>query len=286
MSTDTTSTSSMSTSTAPTGTAAAVDSADRSMSAGHPAALSADQLATFHDDGVIVLPERFSGDEVAEITVALDELMAEDVPQNIREKSSGAVRTAMGLHLRHEVFRRLVSDPRFLVPAAQVLGDAPVYAQQAKVNVKEAFVGEQWQWHHDFGTHHNEDGVPEPLALNLHIFLDEVTEFNGPLMFVRGSHHDGPAPATLDSTTTSFDLWTLGPDVVGPLAERGGLTCPKGPPGTMLMFGDTLVHASPPNMSPWPRRIFSLIVNPISNRQQSFKRADHFHHRDFTPLTY
>ena len=85
MSADTTSTSSMSTSTAPTGTAAAVDSADRSMSAGHPAALSADQLATFHDDGVIVLPERFSGDEVAEITVALDELMAEDVPQNIRE---------------------------------------------------------------------------------------------------------------------------------------------------------------------------------------------------------
>ena len=33
----------------------------------------------------------------------------------------------------------------------------------------------QWQWHQDFSTHHNDDGVPEPLALNLHIFLDDVT---------------------------------------------------------------------------------------------------------------
>jgi ectoine hydroxylase len=246
--------------------------------------LTDEQLATFERDGVLVLPDRFSRADVDTMNEALAELMDEDVPQNIREKSSGAVRTAMGLHLRHEVFGRLVHDPRLITPAQQVLGDVPLYAQQVKVNVKDAFVGEQWQWHHDFGTHHNEDGVPEPLALNLHIFLDEVTEFNGPLMFVLGSHRDGPAWSALDTVTTSFDLWTVGPDVVGPLAERGGLFCPKGPAGTMLMFGDSIVHASPPNMSPWPRRIFSLIVNPVSNHQRSDRRADHFHHRDLTPL--
>ena len=246
--------------------------------------LAAEQLEAFERDGVVVLPERFSRAEVDAINAALAELVTEGVPENIRERSSGAVRTAMGLHLRHELFRRLVDDPRLLTPAQQVLGDVPLYAQQVKVNVKEAFVGEQWQWHHDFGTHHNEDGVPEPLALNLHIFLDEVTEFNGPLMFVLGSHRDGPATSALDTVTTSFDLWTVGADEVGPLAERGGLFCPKGPPGTMLMFGDAIVHASPPNMSPWPRRIFSLIVNPVTNRQRSNRRADHFHHRDLTPL--
>lgn len=247
--------------------------------------LDAEQLAAFDRDGLIVLPARFTPGEVEAIGAALAELMTEDVPQNIREKSSGAVRTAMGLHLRHELFGRLVRDPRFLVPARQLLGAVPVYAQQVKVNVKEAFVGEQWQWHHDFGTHHHEDGVPEPLALNMHIFLDEVTEFNGPLMFVLGSHRDGPATSTLDTVTTSFDLWTVGPDEVAPLVERGGLCCPKGPPGTMLVFGDSIVHASPPNMSPWPRRIFSLIVNPVDNAQRTNHRADHFHHRDLTPLT-
>ncbi len=246
--------------------------------------LSADQLAAFRRDGVVVLPHRFRADEVAVMHDALDELLAEDVPQNIREKSSGVVRTAMGLHLRHEVFARLVHDPRLLAPAHQVLGPGPLYAQQVKVNVKEAFTGEQWQWHYDFATHHHEDDVPEPLALNLHVFLDEVTEFNGPLMFVRGSHRDGPVATSLDTVTTSYPLWTVGPEVVGPLAERGGLISPKGPAGTMLMFGDTIVHASPPNLSPWPRRIFSLIVNPVGNRQRSDRRADHFHHRDLTPL--
>jgi ectoine hydroxylase len=247
-------------------------------------ALDADQLAEFRRDGVIALPSRFDPDEVAELNDALAGLMAEDVTQNIREKSSGVVRTAMGLHLRDERFRRLINDPRLLTPARQALDGVPIYAQQVKVNAKEAFTGEQWQWHYDFATHHREDGVPEPLALNLHIFLDDVTEFNGPLMFVRGSHLDGPPPTTLDTVSTSYPLWTVGPDVVGPLADRGGLVCPKGPAGTMLMFGDSVVHASPPNMSPWARRIFSLVVNPISNRQQSMKRADHFHHRDFTPL--
>ena len=132
-------------------------------------------------------------------------LFAERRPENFREKESDAVRTAMGLHQRSEVFARVVRHPRLVEPAMQILGDA-LYVQQVKVNAKEAFSGDVWQWHYDFATHHGEDGVPEPLALNLHIFLDEVNEFNGPLVFIRGSHRRGPAPATLDTRTTSYPL--------------------------------------------------------------------------------
>lgn len=246
--------------------------------------LTPDQIAAFERDGFVTLPDRFSAGEVAALNEVLPALMAEDRPENIREKVSGVVRTAMGLHLRHERFAALVTDPRLLAPARQLLGTTEIYAQQVKVNAKEAFTGEQWQWHYDFATHHHEDGVPEPLALNLHIFLDDVTEFNGPLVFIPGSHVDGPAPTALDTETTSFPLWTVGPEVVGPLVDRGGLACPKGPAGTMLIFGDALVHSSPPNMSPWQRRVFSLIVNPISNRQTTSRRADHLHHRDASAL--
>ncbi len=55
-----------------------------------------------------------------------------------------------------------------MLPAQQILADEELYVQQVKVNAKEAFTGEQWQWHYDFATHHGEDGAPEPLALNLH----------------------------------------------------------------------------------------------------------------------
>jgi ectoine hydroxylase len=242
------------------------------------------QVDAFHRDGIVVLPELFSPAEVDAITARLPRLLAERCPENFRERSSDVVRTAMGLHLRDDLVARLVRDPRLVRPAQQLLGDVALYVQQVKVNAKQAFTGEQWQWHYDFATHHHEDGVPESLALNLHVFLDEVTEFNGPLVFVPGSHRDGPAPTALDVTSTSYPLWTVGPEVVGPLAERGGLFCPKGPAGTALIFGDSLVHGSPSNMSPWDRRIFSLIVNPVSNRQTTFRRPDHQHHRAFDPL--
>ena len=204
--------------------------------------LDSGQLATFHRDGVIAIPNAFSQSEVDAITDRLPRLFSERIPENFRERSSDVVRTAMGLHLRDELFANLVRDPRFVGPARQIAEDADLYVMQVKVNAKEAFTGEQWQWHYDFATHHREDGVPEPLALNMHIFLDEVTEFNGPLIFIPQSHKDGPAPTALDVTTTSYPLWTVAPEDVRPLAAKGGLYCPKGLPGSVLIFGDSMVH--------------------------------------------
>ena len=241
------------------------------------------EVERFREDGFLILPSRFSAEETEALKAELPRLFAERRPENFREKESDAVRTAMGLHLRSEVCARVVRDPRLVAPAQQLLGE-DLYIQQVKVNAKAAFSGDVWQWHYDFATHHGEDGVPEPLALNLHILLDEVNEFNGPLVFIRGSHRRGPAPATLDTQTTSYPLWVVDDDTVAALIAEGGLVSAKGPPGTMLIFGDTLVHGSSLNMSPWPRTIFSLILNPVSNALTRHRRPDHQHHRNLTPV--
>jgi len=57
-----------------------------------------------------------------------------------------------------------------------------------------------------------------------------------------------------------------------------------GPAGTALIFGDSLVHASPNNMSPWDRPIFSVIYNPVSNALTRHRRPDYIHHRDTRPV--
>ena len=246
--------------------------------------LTGDQLARFHEQGFLVLPGLFSPVEAQVLRGALPALFAESTEANIREKASGEVRTAMGLHLRSPIFARLCRHPRFVEPALQIAGDR-LYVQQSKVNAKVAFSGEVWQWHYDFATHHHEDGVPEPLALNLHVFLDDVNEHNGPLVFIPGSHKRGPARTALDTATTSYALWTVDEETVADLVGEGGLVSALGPAGTGLIFGDCLVHGSPVNMSPWNRRIFSLILNPMSNAQTTFARPDYKHHRDFTPVT-
>ena len=246
--------------------------------------LSASEIERFREDGFLILPSRFSEEEVAALRADLPRLFAERRPENFREKESDAVRTAMGLHLRSEVFARAAQHPRLVEPARQLLGEKELYIQQVKVNAKAAFSGDVWQWHYDFATHHGEDGVPEPLALNLHILLDEVNEFNGPLVFIRGSHRGGPAPATLDTVTTSYPLWVVDDATVTALIAEGGLVSAKGPPGTVLVFGDTLVHGSSLNMSPWPRTIFSVILNPVANALTRHRRPDHQHHRDLTPV--
>jgi ectoine hydroxylase len=246
--------------------------------------LSTRQLDDFERDGLLVLPGLFSTAEVAVLRDRLPALLAEDTDANVREKKTGVARTAMGLHLRDQVFARLVRHPRLCGPAMQILGPE-LYIQQVKVNVKAAFGGETWQWHQDFSTHHGEDGVAEPLALNLHVFLDEVTEFNGPLYFLPGSHRRGPAKASLDTETTSYPLWVVDNELVGDLANAGGIVSATGPAGTGLIFGDTMVHGSPPNMSPWDRGIFSLILNPLANALTRHQRPDYKHHRDLSPVT-
>lgn len=120
--------------------------------------------------------------------------------------------------------------------------------------------------------------------MNIAVFLDDVTEFNGPLMFIPGSHRDGVFEAGHDLQSTSYPLWTLDKAKITELAERGGIVAPKGPAGSVIMFHGCLVHASSPNISPWGRTIVYLSLCEISNHITKFQRADWIAHRDFTPI--
>src|SRR5204863_430010 len=147
-----------------------------------------------------------------------------------------------------------------------------------------AFDGDVWQWHQDYGTWKNDDLMPEARAMDVAIFLDEVNEFNGPLMFIPGSHELGVIDADHDTSTTSYPLWTINHDTIRKLVERGGIVAPKGPPGSMILFHSCLLHASTSNLSPWNRVSAYLSLCAVSNNIRRFTRPGYIAHRDFTPL--
>ena len=86
--------------------------------------LSQAQLDEFDNNGLIVLPQLFSKEEIAPLKTALISLFDNPHFANIAEQNGGAVRTAMALHQRNPVFKRLTGHPRLLEPAHQIAGPA------------------------------------------------------------------------------------------------------------------------------------------------------------------
>jgi len=245
--------------------------------------LTQDQIEEFDREGFLFLPECFSREEVKVLTDELPGIFAQRREEVWREKDGEAVRTAFAAHTYNEAFRRLAAHPRLIEPVQQLLGGR-VYMHQFKINAKRAFDGDIWQWHQDYGTWARDDLMPEPRAMNIALFLDDVTEFNGPLMFIPRSHKAGVMEAGHDLVSTSYPLWTLDKATVSRLAKEGGLVAPKGPAGSVLMFHCNLVHASPSNISPYDRTIVYLSLCEVSNHIRQFKRKEWIAHRDFTPI--
>ena len=148
--------------------------------------LDGNQLEQFHEDGFLFLPGWFSSTESSTLLGEASKVYAMDRTEVVREKS-GAARTAFAAHTYNEGFRLLGAHPRLIKPVMQLLGEE-VYMHQYKVNAKAAFDGEVWQWHQDFGTWHRDDEMPEPRAMNVAIYLNDVTAANGPLLFIPKSH--------------------------------------------------------------------------------------------------
>jgi ectoine hydroxylase len=250
--------------------------------------LSTEQRERFEREGYLFFPGLFTPAEVKTLTSAVPELYARREAFNVREKDSDAVRTSFAAHLISEPFARLARHPRMVEPVAALLGEA-LYMHQFKVNGKMAFEGDVWQWHQDYGTWKNDDGMPSERAMNVAIFLDDVNEFNGPLMFIPGSHRKGVVEAKHDLTTTSYPLWVVDHDLIRTLVERaggkdGGLVSPHGPAGSMILFHSCLLHASSANLSPWNRISVYLSLCAVSNQIRRFKRPEYIAHRDFAPI--
>ena len=260
--------------------------------------LTPDQHQQFERDGYLFFPGRFTPDEVRSLTDAVPELYARREAYNVREKGKDAVRTNFAAHLISAPFARLARHPRMIEPVQELLGER-LYMHQFKINGKAAFDGDVWQWHQDYGTWLNDDQMPTERAMNVAIFLDDVTEFNGPLMFIPGSHRKGVVKAKHDLTTTSYPLWTVDNALIAQLVERaggagridaegrhvpGGIVSPKGPAGSMILFHSCLVHASGSNLSPFNRVAVYLSLCAVGNHIRRFKRPEYIAHRDFRPI--
>ena len=248
-------------------------------------------LARYQEDGFLIKSNVFDGQELEQMCAEMERLAIPEKPGVVLE-TNGLIRALHGCHQDSPVFERIVREPRLLAPAKQILGDS-IYVHQFKINVKAAFGGDVWPWHQDFIFWAKEDGVPSERLFNAAIFLDEVSEFNGPLHFIPGSHRQGMIEVAPAETATGWQAnvsaslkYTVPHDRVADLVEQHGCVAPKGEAGSVLFFHPNLVHGSVPNISPKNRRLAIITYNCTDNhpRERANPRPAFLISRDFSPL--
>lgn len=255
--------------------------------------LTSHQIDQFHNNGYLLMENVFSEREIDLVIAAVADDCREDSPARVMEKDGTHVRTIFGSHERNAILRDLSRHPRVLEPARELIGEA-VYIHQFKVNTKSAFAGDVWQWHQDYIYWLREDGMRRAEALTAAIFLDDVNEFNGPLLIVPRSQQLGVIDTEARETapgwhaTVIADLkYALDKNTMHDIVRREGIVAPKGQKGTVLYFHCNVVHGSVPNMSPIDRRVvfisYNAVTNPLEERNEP--RPWFMANRRYQPLT-
>ncbi|MEU7114591.1 phytanoyl-CoA dioxygenase family protein [Streptomyces sp. NPDC046182] len=253
--------------------------------------LTEDQVRQFRTQGYLILDQLFSPDEAGALQDAFEQDALVPGDHRVIEEESGEVRAVYASHVRRREFAALIRSPRVLDPVRQLLG-SEAYIYQFKTNAKAAFSGAGWSWHQDFAAWQMADNLAEPRLVNVGVFLDEVNEFNGPVIFCPGSHRDGlvkkgrtGGAAVSEQHVDPEDIALTQDDMRG-LVARHGLTSAKGPAGTVVLFDPEIVHGSAPNMAPFRRRLLIVTYNDVDNvpRPVGEPRPEYVVGRDTAPL--
>jgi ectoine hydroxylase len=240
--------------------------------------LTEEQLDTYREQGLLIVKDVFSREEIELMKAEIQRLKSENHPTNLLEIDGKTMRALHGCHENSKIMSNLVRHPKLLIPAQQMLG-GDVYVHQFKVSMKAAFDGDVWKWHQDFMYWHHEDGLPEPRAVTVAIYLNDVTDFNSPTWIVPRVHKEGllkhrdpnlrkPSdpnrPGWHDNVVADFK-YILEDDVVTRIADRFGIVSATGPAGTIFFFHASAPHASTHNLSPYERIVILVTYNSLDN---------------------
>jgi ectoine hydroxylase len=260
--------------------------------------IDAETLASFDEKGFLTVEELLGAEEIERYRAELRRL-SEDAAvlrdeRTVTERGSDEIRSIFEVHKVSEVFAELVTDPRVVGRARQLLG-SDVYVHQSRVNYKPGFKGKDFYWHSDFETWHAEDGMPRMRAVSISIALTENFVHNGGLMIMPGSHRTfvscvGETPDDhYKESLRGQEIGTPDPDSLSILANKHGIDLFTGPAGSATMFDCNCMHGSNGNITPFPRSNVFIVFNSVENTcEEPFaapsRRPEFIASRDFTPV--
>jgi ectoine hydroxylase len=246
--------------------------------------LDSNQIQQYESTGTLLLEGVFAQAEVAVLRQAANRVASEDRPNVTPEADGSAARMVHGAHAYEPTFDHLCRHPRLIEPATQLIGSG-VYVHQSRLNYNAGHGTGGFDWHQDYSTWHKIDGLPNPRAMMIAVFLDEMDATNGPLLYIPGSQDEG----LIDDFEPVKDsvgniLMKLSTRRLNQMVDSRGIAAASGHAGDVLFMHCNLVHGSAANISPRSRTLFYVNVNSIENPQTTFERAEYHAGSDFSAI--
>ena len=214
--------------------------------------LSAEQITFYHENGYLVLENVLSPDELTALQRVTDEFVERsrsvsahndifDLERN-HSPERPRLRRIKNPIFQHEVYAQTLVHKGILDRVEQLVGPG-VRRSNTKLNMKEPDHGSAVEWHQDwaFYPHTNDD------LLAVGIAIDDMTEENGCMLMVPGSHkgtlHSHHQNGVFVGAVSEPDFQPS--NLAKCVVKAGGIT---------IHHARTL-HASTPNHSTKPRRL-------------------------------
>jgi ectoine hydroxylase-related dioxygenase (phytanoyl-CoA dioxygenase family) len=199
-------------------------------------------LEDYERDGVVPIRQFLTSEEVAEIRAELDRYIREDLancPPDARtlEADGKTVRNLWRIEKHNEKLRAFAERPELRELIALLVHGEPVLAAVETFN-KPARVGSGVPYHQDNAYFCQEP----PDMLTVWIAIDAVTEANGPVFFIKGSHQQGVLPTKPSGVKGNSIGLAEAPDL--PTTQQ---FCGLLAPGDATIHHCNTIHHSAPN---------------------------------------
>lgn len=214
--------------------------------------LSPEQISFYHENGYLVVEDLLSAGELSALQRVTDDFVErsrgvsqhDDVydlePNHSPEQPR--LRRIKNPIAQHEVYDQTLRHPGILDRVEQLIGPG-VRRQNTKLNMKEPDHGSAVEWHQDwaFYPHTNDD------VLAVGVCLDDMTEENGCMLMVPGSHKG--------ELYSHHENGVFVGAVSNPDFEPGETAKCLVRAGGITIHHARALHASTPNHSANPRRL-------------------------------
>ena len=224
--------------------------------------LTPQQIASYHEDGYLVVPRFLNQQEVHKLYKAATE--DETLNKNaidLNDQQGKKTKLALWYTPGNDIYGVLTKSERMVNSVDLLLdGKAPVCHFHSKLMMKEPRVGGAWEWHQDYGYWYRNEFLFPDQMISVMVAITEATKENGCLQVIKGSHKIGRVEHGKVGEQAGASQ-----NFVDHALNTMELVYVELQPGDCLFFHSNILHRSEANLSDRPRWSLISAYNRQSN---------------------